>query len=126
MDCAWKPRSSLHLGLRRSPVRTPKDARDLILEQRDAEHVRATALMGYESHIAGPEDAVPGQFFRNTLVHSLKCASMREFFPRREALAAALREGGFPVYTVNEGGSGSLEYTLGDPAVTEVTVGGAF
>lgn len=126
MDCAWKPFGALHLGLRRSPVRTPEDARGLILALRTSEHVRATALMGYEGHIAGPEDAVPGRFFQNVLVRSLKRLSIREYFPRRGALAAALREAGFPVDTVNGGGSGSLEHTLGDPAVTEVTVGSAF
>lgn len=82
--------------------------------------------MGYKGQFGGPEDAVPGWFFRNTLVHSLKGASIREFLSRSEARAVALRKKGFSVDTEYGGGSGSLEYTLGDPAITEITVGSAF
>lgn len=126
MDCSWEPFGFLHLGLRRSPVRKPKDAENLISSLRSARHVRAVALMGYEGHIAGPADSVPGRFLSNAILGLLKNASMKEYMPRRGELVAYLRKAGLPVETINGGGSGSLEYTLGDPSITEATVGSAF
>jgi D-serine deaminase-like pyridoxal phosphate-dependent protein len=42
------------------------------------------------------------------------------------ASVTALQEEGFALAFVNGGGTGSLHSTLGDPAVTEVTVGSGF
>jgi D-serine deaminase-like pyridoxal phosphate-dependent protein len=84
------------------------------------------AVMGYEGHIAGPNDAVPGRAFKNAAIRFLKSRSISDFTPRRDRLVRDLRERGFSLPVVNGGGSGSIVSTLRDPAVTEITAGSAF
>lgn len=127
VDLAYRPLGlPIHLGLRRSPIRTPEQAVALAEYARQLEGVRIDSLMGYEGHIAGMQDAVPGALFKNYLLRTLKGRSVRELTRRRAAVVQALRESGVDLMVVNGGGSGSLVSTLQDPSVTEVTVGSGF
>ncbi len=116
----------IHLGLRRSPIRTPQQALALVEQARSLEGVRIDAMMGYEGHIAGVNDNVPGRALNNWLVRALKNLSVRELTGRRGAVVRSLKEAGVHLRLVNGGGSGSLVSTLADPSVTEVTVGSGF
>jgi len=71
-------------------------------------------------------DAVPGAPLKNAIMRLLKRASVGELTRRRSAVVQALRREGLALSVVNGGGSGSLISTLGDPSVTEVTVGSGF
>ena len=82
--------------------------------------------MGYEGHIAGTNDAVPGKSLSNALMRFVKRQSIQEFSPRRDEVVKALRAEGLQMEIINGGGSGSLLSTLKDPLVTEVTVGSGF
>lgn len=127
VDTAFHPlHSSLHLGMRRSPVRTPAEAIEIARHARYYPHVKIDTLMGYEAHIAGLTDKVPGAHLKNAVLAGLKRSSMAELMQRRGAIVAALREAGLELGIVNGGGSGSLRATGRDPAVTEVTAGSAF
>jgi len=127
VDLSFRPiGKSLHLGPRRSPIRSVRDAIDFARKASRLQGVRLNAVMGYEAHIAGPNDAVPGQSLKNAAVTALKGLSVREFFPRRAGVASILRQAGIDLEIVNGGGSGSLKVTGGDPSVTEVTAGSAF
>jgi D-serine deaminase-like pyridoxal phosphate-dependent protein len=127
IDMAWRPlKSRIHLGVRRSPLRSPEEALAVARAARRYPGVRIDSVMGYEGHIAGPNDAVPGKWLRNRVIRALKTASVRELTRRRAAVIKALRDEGLALEVVNGGGSGSLVSTGGDPSVTEVTAGSAF
>jgi D-serine deaminase-like pyridoxal phosphate-dependent protein len=128
VDLSYRPLGSdrIHLGLRRSPIRTPEQALELAQQARALKGVRIDCLMGYEGHIAGVNDDLPGQALNNFVIRSLKNASVRELTARRSAVVRSLKEAGTNLRLVNGGGSGSLVSTLADESVTEVTVGSGF
>jgi len=126
IDMAFRPLPSVHLGLRRSPIRTPQQAVELIHQARQLRGVRIDSIMGYEGHIAGTSDDVPHKTLSNAILRALKNASVRELTSRRAAVVRAIREAGTDIRLVNGGGSGSLVSTLKDESVTEITVGSGF
>ncbi len=116
----------LHFGVRRSPVRTAEQATAIYTIARDLKHVRIDGLMGYEAQIAGVQDRVPGQAGKSALIRFLKQRSLREVVARRTAAVQALRAAGCQLRFVNGGGTGSVETTIDEQLVTEVTVGSGF
>lgn len=116
----------LHFGVRRSPVRTADQAVSLFTLARGLQHVRLDGLMGYEAQIAGVQDRVPGQALKSALIRFLKRRSLREVVARRTAAVEGLRQAGAKLRFVNGGGTGSIETTIGEDLVTEVTVGSGF
>lgn len=128
VDLSYRPLGTdrIHLGLRRSPIRTSEQALDLAHQADSLTGVRIDCLMGYEGHIAGVNDDVPGQAFHNFVMRTLKKASVKELTSRRQAVVRSLKEAGVKLRLVNGGGSGSLLSTLADESVTEVTVGSGF
>jgi len=128
VDMAYRPlgTGAVHLGLRRSPLRTPIEALKLVRSAKDLPNVRVNSVMGYEGHIAGTNDDVPGKGLYNIFIRFIKWQSINEFSARRDEIVKALRAEGLQLEIVNGGGSGSLVSTLQDPLVTEVTVGSGF
>ncbi len=127
VDMAYRPlHLPVHLGLRRSPVRTPAQAQALLRAARAFPGVKLDALMGYEGHIAGMGDALPGAALKNALLRGLKGASVRELTARRGRVVESLCAQGAEFRLVNGGGSGSIVSTGQDPRVTEITVGSGF
>jgi len=128
LDVAYRPfgKSWMHLGLRRSPLRTPQQVSTLVQQARQIPGIHICALMGYEGHIAGTSDAKPGAEIKNRWMRWMKQRSMVELTRRRQQVVEALHHAGLSLELVNGGGSGSLRSTLADPSVTEITVGSAF
>jgi D-serine deaminase-like pyridoxal phosphate-dependent protein len=127
IDMSYRPVGrSIHLGVRRSPLREPDQAVRLARRAADLEGVRITAVMGYEAQIASVNDNVPGQRLKNAILRRVKQRSMAELMMRRQAVIQALEEAGCAIDVVNGGGSGSLKATAMDTTVTEVTAGSAF
>lgn len=128
VDMAYRPLNlaNVHLGIRRSPVRTPEQAHDLLCAAKELLGVRIDAIMGYEGHIAGMGDNVPGAGIKNAVMRILKSKSVRELTPRRDKIIELLRMDGAEIRIVNGGGSGSIVSTGRDPLVTEITVGSGF
>lgn len=125
IDMAYRPLGSdiLHLGLRRSPIRTPEQAVELIQQAKNLSNVKIDSVMGYEGHIAGTNDDVPHKALNNTVKRALKNASMKELSSRRQAVIRSINEAGVDLRLVNGGGSGSLRSTLQDDCVSEATIG---
>lgn len=125
IDMAYRPLGNdmLHLGLRRSPVRTPEQALELVEYAKSLTHVKIDSVMGYEGHIAGTNDDVPHRAAKNTVYRALKNASVRELKKRRALVIGSMKEAGVDLRLVNGGGSGSLVSTLQDESVTEATIG---
>jgi D-serine deaminase-like pyridoxal phosphate-dependent protein len=128
VDASWWPLGGrVRVGVKRSPVHTREQALALAGAILAREHVRLVGLMAYEAQIAGLGDAPPGRPLRAVAVRALQARSARELAARRAEIAAAVGElaaaAGTPLRLVNGGGTGSLELTAAEPAVTEVTAG---
>ncbi|HZY75383.1 MAG TPA: amino acid deaminase/aldolase [Jatrophihabitantaceae bacterium] len=106
----------LHLGVRRSPVRTPSAAAELA-RAAAARGLRAAGVMFYEAQIAGLPDSTAA-------VRMMKRRSAAELARRRGAVVRAVEDAlGTRLEIVNSGGTGSVEVSTADPVVTEVTAG---
>jgi D-serine deaminase-like pyridoxal phosphate-dependent protein len=105
----------LHVGVRRSPLRTPEDAVRLARRACDSGFVVA-GVMFYEAQIAGLPDTNPA-------VRLLKRRSAAELGLRRAGVVEAVEKVVGALEFVNSGGTGSLESSSADPSVTEVTAG---
>lgn len=116
----------LHFGAWRSPVRTPEQARPIIERILRSQHVWLVGIMGYEAQIAGVGDRYPGKAPKNTLVRFLKHRSVREVAARRAAIFELIASYHLSLRFVNGGGTGSIDSTRAEPAVTEITVGSGF
>jgi D-serine deaminase-like pyridoxal phosphate-dependent protein len=112
----------VHLGVRRSPVRDPDTAVALARAVAGRPGFAVVGLMAYEAQIAGVQDAPAGRPLRGVAVRRMQAASARELAARRAAVVAAVREVA-PLEFVNGGGTGSLERTGAEEAVTEVAAG---
>ena len=113
----------LHFGVFRSPVDGVDAALALAAEIARRPSLRLDGLMGYESQIAGLMDKVPGQALKNALIGFLKGRSISEVNARRRETVAALTAAGHQLRFVNGGGTGSVERTAAEAAVTEVAAG---
>ena len=105
----------LHLGVRRSPLRSADDA-VRVAQAAGKRGLRVVGVMFYEAQIAGVQDTSPA-------VRLMKRASARELAHRRGEIVAAVRGVAGELPLVNSGGTGSLEVSSADPCVTEVTAG---
>ncbi|MCP4666185.1 MAG: amino acid deaminase/aldolase, partial [Deltaproteobacteria bacterium] len=127
IDLSYRPAGGrVHLGVRRSPIRTESEAVALAAHAAALDGVAVNAAMGYEAQIAGVGDAIPGQGGKNRILRGVKRLSVRELTRRRQAVVGRLKSKGHDIQVVNGGGSGSLVSTGADPSVTEVTAGSAF
>jgi D-serine deaminase-like pyridoxal phosphate-dependent protein len=81
--------------------------------------VRFAGVMGYEAHIAGVSDEPIGK-------RLLRRMARRAVEDTRESIARALRAHGHRIEIFNGGGSGSVDWTASEEAITEVTAGSAF
>jgi D-serine deaminase-like pyridoxal phosphate-dependent protein len=126
LDLAWWPAGGrVKIGVRRSPVRTPAQARALAAEIVRRPGFELAGLMGYEAHIAGLGDRPLTGRWQGPAIRAIKRRSAAEIAERRAAVVAAVREVA-PIDLVNGGGTGSLHTTALEPVVTEVTAGSGF
>jgi D-serine deaminase-like pyridoxal phosphate-dependent protein len=78
--------------------------------------------MAYEAQIAGVPDAPAGRRLRGVAVRGMQAVSARELAGRRAAVVRAVSAVA-PLEFVNGGGTGSVERTSSEDAVTEVAAG---
>jgi D-serine deaminase-like pyridoxal phosphate-dependent protein len=109
-------------GARRSPVRTPADAVALARAILSRPGLRLVGLMAYESQIAGVGDNPPGRPLYARAVRMMQRKSAAELADRRAAIVASIRQL-TSLEFVNGGGTGSLEGTSAEAAVTEIGAG---
>jgi D-serine deaminase-like pyridoxal phosphate-dependent protein len=129
IDAGWWPFGGrLRIGAKRSPVRTPADAVALATEALAHPHVRLVGIMAYEAQIAGVGDMPPGRPLRGIALRAIQNRSARELALRRAEIVDAVQgvlanAGEPPLELVNGGGTGSLERTSRESAVTELGAG---
>jgi D-serine deaminase-like pyridoxal phosphate-dependent protein len=112
----------LRAGARRSPIRSPADAVALAKEIMSRPGLRLAGMMAYEAQIAGVGDNPPGRPLYARAIRYMQRKSAAELSQRRAAIVAAVR-GLTPLEFVNGGGTGSLEGTSAEAAVTELGAG---
>ena len=124
VDASYRPRGSarLHLGVRRSPVRTPAQAAALAREIVRRPGLHLDGVMAYEAQIAGVGDRPPGARAKGAAIRAMQSRSAAELAQRRSEVVAAVREVA-SLRFVNGGGTGSIESTSAEAAVTEVAAG---
>ena len=122
----WLLGGRVRIGAKRSPVHTAAQAAALARAIVAREGVELVGMMAYEAQIAGLGDApaAPGPSLDCGLVWCVGCRplSARELAARRAAAVAAVRAVA-PLEFVNGGGTGSLEGTAREAAVTELAAG---
>lgn len=126
IDCSWWPLGGrLKVGPKRSPIRTAEQAVAFAREIDRRERAKLVGLMAYEGQIAGVGDNVPRKAVNNLLVRAMQSASAKDLAERRAEIVTALSEVA-QLEFVNGGGTGSIELTASEWAVTEVAAGSGF
>jgi D-serine deaminase-like pyridoxal phosphate-dependent protein len=112
----------IYLGVRRSPVHTPAEAARLAQLIVDRPGFTLVGMMIYDSLIAGLGNQLAGRPARTAAVRAVQSSSARDLAERRAAAVAAV-SAVQPLEFVNGGGTGSLETTTAEAAVTELAAG---
>jgi D-serine deaminase-like pyridoxal phosphate-dependent protein len=121
----WALGGRVKVGPKRSPVHTVEQAVALAREIERRPQIELAGIMAYEGQIAGVGDRPPGKRLRGAAIRFMQRRSAAELAERRAAVVAAIEEfAGFGI--VNGGGTGSLELTAAEDAITEVTAGSGF
>jgi len=123
-DAGWRPLGGrVRIGVKRSPLHAPAQVAALAREIASRPALRLVGLMAYEAQIAGLGDRPPGRPLMGAVLRAVQRASARELARRRAEIVAAVREVAPDLEYVNGGGTGSIELTAAEPAVTEVAAG---
>jgi D-serine deaminase-like pyridoxal phosphate-dependent protein len=118
-DMSWRPLGGrIHLGVRRSPLRTPEAVAGLSARAAARRGLKFHGVMGYEAQIAGMGDANPFTKALNPIKRFIRVRSR----PHVETTRAR----GIPPAVFNGGGTGSLTWCTGESVLTEVTAGSGF
>ncbi|MEU6173494.1 amino acid deaminase/aldolase [Streptantibioticus parmotrematis] len=113
----------VRIGARRSPLREPAQLAALAREVTRRPGFRLVGLMAYEGHVAGVGDDVVGQPLRSRAVRLMQSVSRRELAARRAEVVRAVRAVAPELEFVNGGGTGSVQHTAAEDAVTEIAAG---
>jgi D-serine deaminase-like pyridoxal phosphate-dependent protein len=121
----WMAGARVKIGAKRSPIRTPEQARALAEAIAARPGVQLAGMMSYEGHIAGQGDKIAGARAKSLVIARMQRASYAELRERRAAAVAAVSQVA-PLEFVNAGGTGDLERVATEPAMTEATAGSGF
>ena len=126
IDLSWWPlRGLLKIGPKRSPIRRVSQAVRLAHEIERLRHINLVGIMAYEGQIAGVGDNVRGKPLANALTRAVQSRSARDVAARRAEIVSAVQEV-IELEFVNGGGTGSIERTAREGAVTEIAAGSGF
>ncbi|MGC5077056.1 alanine racemase [Agrococcus sp. DT81.2] len=109
-------------GVRRSPVRDPASIGALAEAVVARRGFTLVGLMAYEAQVAGVQDARRRGLAPPMMLRVMQRMSVAELRERRASAVEAVRRV-VPLEFVNGGGTGSIELTAADPAVTEIGAG---
>lgn len=113
----------LRIGALRSPLHAPERIAEVAAAVARRPGFRLTGLMAYEGHIAGVGDALAGRPARSLAIRLMQSAARRELVARRDAAVRAVRAVVPDLEFVNGGGTGSVQHTAAEDAVTEIAAG---
>ncbi|MBX9653655.1 alanine racemase [bacterium] len=113
----------VHLGVRRSPIRSVEQAVELIRQINRLPNLRCRSVMGYEAQVAGLADQNPFKRTISPIVRLIRQKSRSRVSDFRRRLSEQLEKEGTPLELFNGGGSGSVNFTAAEPWLTELTIG---
>ncbi|MFJ6051078.1 amino acid deaminase/aldolase [Streptomyces sp. NPDC092307] len=113
----------VRIGARRSPLREPAQLAELARAVAARPGFRVVGLMAYEGHVAGVGDSLAGRPLRSRTIRLMQSAARRELAARRAEVVRAVRAVVPDLEFVNGGGTGSVQQTAAEDAVTEIAAG---
>jgi D-serine deaminase-like pyridoxal phosphate-dependent protein len=119
IDLSYRPIERVHLGVRRSPLRTASDAVAFAERVAQFKHLRFDGVMGYEAHVAGVGD-------QSLAKRAMKRTARAVLERTRVDIDRALRDRGHAPAVFNGGGTGSITWSTKEAPLTEVTAGSGF
>lgn len=122
LDSSWDAPVLGHIGVYRSPLHTAEQVRAVAEEIVRRPGFELVGMMGYEAQIAGQGDNPAGRPAWGATLRWMQKNSREELLARRAEAVAAVRAIA-DLEFVNGGGTGSLEFTGADDAVTEIAAG---
>ncbi|MEV0321282.1 amino acid deaminase/aldolase [Streptomyces sp. NPDC050658] len=113
----------VRIGARRSPLHSPVQVAALARAVARRPGFRLVGVMAYEGHVAGVGDAIAGRPLRSRAIRAMQSAARRELAARRAETIRAVRAVAPDLEFVNGGGTGSVQHTAAEGAVTEIAAG---
>ncbi|MFE3603367.1 amino acid deaminase/aldolase [Streptomyces sp. NPDC059142] len=113
----------VRIGALRSPLSEPAQLAELARSVARRPGFRLVGLMAYEGHVAGVGDSLAGRPLRSRAVRLMQSVARRELAERRAAVVRAVRTVAPGLEFVNGGGTGSVQHTAAEDAVTEIAAG---
>ncbi|NEA40310.1 amino acid deaminase/aldolase [Streptomyces sp. SID11385] len=113
----------VRVGARRSPLHSPARVADMARAVARTPGFRLVGIMAYEGHVAGVGDKLAGRPLRSRAVRLMQAAARRELAARRAEVVRAVRAVAPGLEFVNGGGTGSVQHTAAEDAVTEIAAG---
>jgi D-serine deaminase-like pyridoxal phosphate-dependent protein len=113
----------VRIGALRSPLHSPAQVADMARTVARRPGFKLVGIMAYEGHIAGVGDAIAGRPLRSRAVRLMQAAARRELAERRAEVVRAVRAVAPDLEYVNGGGTGSVQHTAAEDAVTEIAAG---
>ncbi|HRI67420.1 MAG TPA: alanine racemase [Polyangium sp.] len=127
VDVSMRPWSGkLHVGVRRSPLYGSAAVADFIESAARFQHISFAGLLGYEAHIAGVGDHAPLGPLGGSAKRAVKRMAGENVVTLRQSILHELERRHISVPIFNGGGTGSVAFSVADPALTEVTAGSGF
>lgn len=113
----------VRVGALRSPLHSPAQVAEMARAIGRAPGFKLVGIMAYEGHIAGVGDAVSGRPLRSRAVRLMQATARKELAERRAEVVRAVRAVEPDLEFVNGGGTGSVQHTAAEDAVTEIAAG---
>ncbi|GAA1884417.1 amino acid deaminase/aldolase [Streptomyces durmitorensis] len=124
LDTAYKILGGrVRIGALRSPLHSPAQVAALARAVTRRPGFRLVGVMAYEGHVAGVGDAVAGHPARSRAIRLMQTAARKELAARRAETIRAVRAVAPDLEFVNGGGTGSVQHTAAERAVTEIAAG---
>lgn len=117
---------ALYFGVYRSSIRSKKDMQKLLETLKTCTYISIWGIMGYEAQVAGLADKSEGKGVFNAVIKFLKKKSIPKIAARRKEMADMLRAFVGGEIQINGGGTGSIQNTILESGITEITVGSGY
>ncbi|KOV96294.1 alanine racemase [Streptomyces sp. NRRL B-1140] len=113
----------VRVGARRSPLHSPAEVAEMARAAARRPGFEVVGIMAYEGHVAGVGDSLAGRPLRSRAIRLMQAAAKRELAERRAEVVRAVRAVVPGLEFVNGGGTGSVQHTAAEEAVTEIAAG---
>lgn len=126
IDTAYRPIPNVSIGVRRSPLFAPEEIAAFAASVRGFPGLDYAGILAYEAHIAGLPENIEAKPLAGRATAVLKRRAHAAVVAQRAAVLRALEARGLGAPLFNGGGSGSVESSALDPALTEIAAGSGF